>query len=143
MKNSLMHLVRALRQINPKVRSCRHIRQSVLFLAIEKMVQERMFLHQGKLVVKDVDLAAIYGVKVIDIRTKIRENISRFPSDFMIETSKGEYALTEPGILMLGGLLRSERARRVHMQFIEYFVHLLHDNGMSVFDLIKTVKNEL
>jgi len=114
-----------------------------LFLAIEKMVQERMFLHQGKLVVKDVDLAAIYGVKVIDIRTKIRENISRFPSDFMIETSKGEYALTEPGILMLGGLIRSERARRVHMQFIEYFVHLLHDNGMSVFDLIKTVKNEL
>ena len=114
-----------------------------LFLAIEKMVQERMFLHQGKLVVKDVDLAAIYGVKVIDIRTKIRENISRFPSDFMIETSKGEYALTESGILMLGGLLKSERARRVHMQFIEYFVHLLHDNGMSVFDLIKTVKNEL
>jgi hypothetical protein len=32
MKNSLMHLVRALRQINPKVRSCRHIRQSVINL---------------------------------------------------------------------------------------------------------------
>ncbi len=32
MKNSLMHLVRALRQINPKVRSCRHIRQSVITL---------------------------------------------------------------------------------------------------------------
>ncbi len=30
-----------------------------LFLAIDKMMQERMFLHQGKLVVKDVDLAAI------------------------------------------------------------------------------------
>ena len=30
MKNSLMHLVRALRQINPKVRSCSHIRQSVI-----------------------------------------------------------------------------------------------------------------
>ena len=114
-----------------------------LFLAIEKMMQESLFMHQGKLVVKDVDLAAIYGVKITDLRTKIRENISRFPSDFMIETSKGEYALTEPGILMLGGLLRSERARRVHMQYIEYFVHLLHDNGMSVFDLIKTVKNEL
>jgi integrase/recombinase XerD len=32
MKNSLMHLVRALRQINPKVRGCRHIRQSVITL---------------------------------------------------------------------------------------------------------------
>jgi hypothetical protein len=61
----------------------------------------------------------------------------------MTEIGKGEYALTEPGILMLGGLLRSERARRAHMQFIEYFVLLLHDNGMSVFDLIKTGKNEL
>lgn len=30
MKNSLMHLVKALRLINPKVRSCRHIRQSVI-----------------------------------------------------------------------------------------------------------------
>jgi integrase/recombinase XerD len=30
MKNSLMHLVRALRQINPNVRSCSHIRQSVI-----------------------------------------------------------------------------------------------------------------
>lgn len=30
LKNSLMHLVKALRQINPKIRSCRHIRQSVI-----------------------------------------------------------------------------------------------------------------
>lgn len=61
----------------------------------------------------------------------------------MIETNKGEYALTEPGILMLGSLLRSERAKRAHMQFIEYFVHILNENGLSVFDLIKRDKNEL
>lgn len=36
MKNSLMHLVRALRQINPKVRSCRHIRQSVITIWLKK-----------------------------------------------------------------------------------------------------------
>jgi hypothetical protein len=89
-----------------------------LFLAIDKMMQERMFLHQGKLFVKDANLATIYDVKLTNLRTKINKNISRFPSDFMIETSKGEYALTVPGILMLGGLLRSNRARRAHMQFI-------------------------
>lgn len=114
-----------------------------LFLAIEKMMQEKMVLHQGMLVVKDVDLASIYDVKFTNLRTKISKNISRFPSDFRMETIKGEYALTESGILMLGGLLRSERARRAHMQFIEYFVHLLHENGVSVFDLIKTSSNEL
>ena len=109
-----------------------------LFLAIEKMMQESMFMHHGKLVVKDVDLAAIYNVKITDLRKKISKNKSRFPSDFMTETSKGKYALTEPGILMLGGLLKSERARRAHMQFIGYFVHLLHETGMSVLDLIKS-----
>ena len=114
-----------------------------LFLAIEKMMQERIFMHQGNLVVKDEDIATIYDVKLTDLRSKIRKNISRFPSDLMIETSKGEYALTQSGILMMGGLLRSERARKAHMQFIEYFVHLLHENGVSVFDLIKTGKNEL
>lgn len=36
MKNSLMHLVRALKQINPKVRSCRHIRQSVITLWLKR-----------------------------------------------------------------------------------------------------------
>ncbi|HEX2975323.1 MAG TPA: ORF6N domain-containing protein [Bacteroidales bacterium] len=114
-----------------------------LFLAIEKMMQERMFLHQGKLVVKDVDLAAIYEVKIISLRAKISKNISRFPADLMTEISKGKYVFTEPGIFMLGGLLRSERARKAHMQFIENFVHLLNENGMSAFDLIKTNNNEL
>lgn len=36
LKNSLMHLVRALRQINPKVRSCSHIRQSVITLWLKR-----------------------------------------------------------------------------------------------------------
>jgi hypothetical protein len=114
-----------------------------LFLAIEKMMQEKMFLHQGKLVVRDIDLAAIYAVKIKELRTRIRNNRSRFPSDFMIELIKNEYAFAEPGILMLGGLLKSERAIKVHIQFIDYFVHLAHENGTSVFDLIKTDKNEL
>ena len=62
-----------------------------------------------------------------------------FPSDFITETNNVEYELTEPGILMLGSLLRSERARRAHMQFIEYFVHLMHYKGLSVFNLVKSI----
>jgi hypothetical protein len=113
-----------------------------LFLAVEKIMKENMFLHKGKLVVKDTDIAGIYEVKIKDLRTKIINNISLFPSDFMIETNKGEYALTEPGILMLGGLLKSKRAKSVHIQFIEYFVHLAQESGMSVFDMIKNVSKE-
>jgi hypothetical protein len=113
-----------------------------LFLAIEKMVQEKMYLHRGKLVVKDVDIAAIYEVKLKELRTRIRNNKVRFPSDFMTELNEGEFALTEPGILMLGGLLKSERAIKAHIQFIDYFVRLTNEEGVSVFDLIKTVGTE-
>jgi hypothetical protein len=113
-----------------------------LFLAIEKILQDRMFLYKGMIVVKDIYLAEIYEVCIKDFRIKIRNNIVRFPSDFMIEINNGEYAFTEKGIIMLGGLLKSGRAIKVHIQFIEYFVHIAHENGTSVFDLIKTDKNE-
>ena len=36
MKNSLMHMVRALKQINPKVRSSRHIRQNVITIWLKR-----------------------------------------------------------------------------------------------------------
>jgi integrase/recombinase XerD len=35
-KNSLLHLVKSLKQINPKVRSCSHIRQSVITLWLKR-----------------------------------------------------------------------------------------------------------
>jgi hypothetical protein len=38
-----------------------------LFLAVEKMMQERMFIHWGKLVVKDIDLAGIYNLKTSEV----------------------------------------------------------------------------
>jgi len=40
---------------------------------------------------------------------------------------------------MLGGLLGSDRAKRVHIQFAEYYVHLLHQNGLSVFNLFNDI----
>ncbi len=111
-----------------------------LFLAIEKLVQDKMFFHQGLRVVKDVDIAEILEVDIKELRINIRRNMVRFPSDFMSELNEGEYAFTEPGIIMLGGLLKSERAIKVHLQFIEYFVYLAHENGTSVFDLINSSK---
>ena len=92
---------------------------------------------------KDVDLAGIYKITIKEIKTKIRNNRSRFPYDFMIEFNEGGYAFTEPGILILGGLLKSERAIKVHLQFIDYFVHHLQENGTSAFDLLNNFSNKL
>jgi len=110
-----------------------------LFMAIEKVVQDKMFSYQGIRVVKDVDLAEVFEVDVKELRTNVRKSMVRFPSDFMVEINDGEYAFTEPGIIMLGGLLKSERAIKAHLQFIEYFVHLAHKNGISIFDLLNSV----
>ena len=107
-----------------------------LFLAIEKLMQDKMFFLQGLHVVKDIDIAEIFEVNIKELRADIRENIVRFPSDFMLELNDGEYALAEPGVIMLGGLLKSERAIKAHLQFIEYFVGLAHENGISIFDLM-------
>ena len=111
-----------------------------LFLAIEKLVQDKMFFHQGMRVVKDVDLAEIFEMTVNEFRTNIKKNMVRFPSDFIVEINDGEYAFAKSGIIILGGLLKSEKAIKVHLQFIEYFVHLAHKNGISVFDIVNSGK---
>ncbi len=111
-----------------------------LFLAIEKLVQEKMVIYQGMSVAKDTDLAEILEMNVDELREEVRKNMDRFPSDFMAEISDGEYLLAEQEIIMLGGLLSSERAIKVHLQFIEYFVQLAHENGLSIFDLIDNRK---
>ena len=117
-------------------------RDLTLFLAIEKLVQDKMIIHQGIRVARDVDLAELLDLDVLDLRKEVKQNMERFPSDFMVRLSDGEYAFSEPGIIMLGGLLKSERAIKAHVQFIDYFVHLAHEGGISIFDLID-ISNEL
>ncbi|MFO7933934.1 MAG: ORF6N domain-containing protein [Bacteroidales bacterium] len=114
-----------------------------LLLAIEQLVQEKMIIHQGMLVANDIELAKIFELDVQDLREEVRKSLERFPSDFMVQLGDGEYAFTEPGIIMLGGLLKSERAIRVHLQFIEYFIRLAHESGVSIFDIIESNRNEL
>ncbi len=113
-----------------------------LYLAIEQLVQEKMITHQGVRVAKDVDLAELFDQEVQDFRKEVKKHPEHFPSDSMVPLADGEYAFTESGIIMLGGLFKSERAVKVHLQFIEYFVHLAHENGISIFDLIDR-SNEL
>lgn len=107
-----------------------------LFLAIEQLVQEKMITRQGMRVARDVDLAELFGLDVQELREEVKQNTDRFPSDFMVRLGDGGYAFSEPGIIMLGGLLKSEKAIRAHLQFIDYFIHLAHESGVSIFDLI-------
>ena len=107
-----------------------------LFLAIEQLVQEKMVTYQGMRVARDVDLAELFDVDVQELREEVKKHPERFPPDFMVRLSDGEYGFSEAGIIMLGGLLKSDKAIKVHLQFIDYFVHLAHESGVSIFDII-------
>jgi len=108
-----------------------------LFLAIEKLIQDKMYILQGMCVVNDADFAEFVEVDIKELRSDVSKNMKRFPPDFIVEISDGEYALAQPGIIMLLGLLRSESALKVHLQFIKYIAQLAHERGTGVFDLLK------
>ena len=95
----------------------------------------------------DHDLAKLYGVPTKALKQAVRRNIDRFPSDFMFELTKEEFAnlrsqivtssspqwggtrytpmaFTEQGIAMLSSILRSKRAVQVNIAIMRVFVRL-------------------
>lgn len=113
-------------------------------IAIESVAQ-RILLLRGKRVMLDADLAEMYGVPTKALNQAVRRNMDRFPSDFMFQLSAGEkaevvtncdhlsklkysrslpYAFTEHGALMLGNILKSNRAVEVSLLVVRTFVQL-------------------
>ena len=95
------------------------------------------------------DVAKLYHVETKVLNQTIKRNINRFPKEFcfqlddeetkifwsqivtkklIVETRGGSYknpyVLTEQGIMMLSGLLRSDIAVKVNIQIIDAFVKL-------------------
>ncbi len=107
-------------------------------------IETKIFLIQRQKVILDKDLAKLYGVATRDLNKAVSRNISRFPTDFMIQlnhkefnnlkfqfgtsswggTRKLPYAFTEQGIAMLSSVLRSERAVQVNITIMRVFVKL-------------------
>lgn len=113
-------------------------------IAIESVAQ-RILLLRGHKVMIDADLAELYGVPTKALNQSVRRNLERFPADFMFELSPDEksevvtncdhlaklkysrtlpYAFTEHGALMLGNVLKSERAVEVSLLVVRTFVQL-------------------
>ncbi len=102
---------------------------------------------RGERVILDRDIAALYGVETKNLKRQVKRNISRFPSDFMIELTREEYnslrcqngtiengrgehskylpyAFTENGVAMLSSVLTSEVAVQVNIQIMRAFTML-------------------
>ena len=114
-------------------------------MEIENMIYEI----RGKQVMLASDVAKLYHVETKVLNQTIKRNINRFPEEFCFQISYEElnnlilrsqivtsswnsyggtrylpYVLTEQGIMMLSGLLRSDIAVKVNIQIIDAFVKL-------------------
>ncbi len=113
-------------------------------LKIEKMI----FEVRGKQVILSSDVAKLYKTETRIINQTIKRNIMRFPESFCFQLTMEEmvnlrsqivtsslrnefahggsrylpYVLTEQGIMMLSGLLKSDIAVKVNVQIIDAFV---------------------
>ncbi len=111
-----------------------------------EIIQAKIYFLRAKKVMIDRDLAELYGVTTKAFNQAVRRNIDRFPSDFMFQMSKDEYAhlrsqfvtsssehggvrylpcvFTEQGVAMLSSVLRSKRAISVNIQIMRTFTQL-------------------
>jgi hypothetical protein len=107
----------------------------------------KICLIRGQKVMLDSDLAELYGVSTKALNQAVKRNIQRFPEDFMFRLNADEvaelnrsqsvtgsqkhrdprfppFAFTEHGTLMLGNVLRSDRAVEVSLMVVRVFVQL-------------------
>lgn len=111
---------------------------------ITVIIEHNILLIRGKKIILDADLARLYGVETKVLVQSVKRNIDRFPSDFMFQLNKEEYAIlrpqfvtsswggrryfpvafTEQGVAMLSGVLRSSRAVKVNIEIMRAFVRL-------------------
>ena len=112
----------------------------------------------------DFDLAELYGTETKYLKRAVRENIKRFPADFMFELSKTEwetlrcnfstlekgngrgkypkylpFAFTEQGVAMLSAVLNSDKAIDVNIAIMRAFV-FIRQYALSHKDLTKKLK---
>lgn len=132
------------------------MRDLTSLIAIQTIIENTTRIIRDKRVLLDLEVATLYQVDLVYLRNKIEQEKARLPKDFMFQLTVKEhekiviktenkdlpYALTERGIMMIGGFLNTKKAIKTHIQVIEYFVQLYKET-MQVSELINlNVKEE-
>jgi len=111
----------------------------------EESIAQQIFFIRAEKVMMDFDLAKLYNVETKTLKRAVKRNLDRFPPDFMFEISQEEYktlryqngtikqgrhskylpyAITEQGVAMLSGVLKSKRAIDVNIVIMRTFVNM-------------------
>ena len=56
-----------------------------------QLIQSKIYEIRGQKVMLDFDLAEMYGTETKYLKRSVKNNIKRFPSDFMFELTKEEF----------------------------------------------------
>ena len=118
---------------------------------------------RGKQVMLDSDLAIIYGYEVKRLNEQVKNNINRFPEDFMFQMTKEEvkdlrskfstaninpksrsypHVFTEQGIYMLATVLNGEIAEQQSIFIMRAFREMRHFimNNERLFERINSIE---
>ena len=110
----------------------------------DEVIMSKIYIIRGNKVMLDKDLAGLYEVELKRLNEQVKRNLGRFPKDFMFQLNNEEFknlksqiatsswggrrkipfAFTEHGVLMLSGILNSERAIKINIQIIRIFVKM-------------------
>ena len=71
----------------------------------EEFIADKILKIRGLKVLLDVDLAALYGVETKVLKRQVRNNIDRFPEDFMFILTKEELEILRCNNYTLNSLL--------------------------------------
>lgn len=106
------------------------------------IIENKIYEIRGQKVMLDFDLAVLYETETKYLKRAVKQNIKKFPSDFMFEITKVEFeslrcsfstskrggtrympfAFTEHGVTMLASVLNSDRAVDVNIAIVRTFI---------------------
>ncbi len=115
---------------------------STAIAILSQHVQQHIFSIRQQQIIVDADIADLYGVETKRINEAVRNNLDKFPDDYMFVLTKEETeilrsknsstklssktrtlpkAFTEKGLYMLATILKSKNATMVTFAIIETF----------------------
>lgn len=110
-------------------------------------IETRIISIRGEKVLIDGDVAEIYGVETKRVNEAVKNNLDKFPEDYLIELTQPEKnelvenfdrfnrlkhatvmpkAFTEKGLYMLATILKSQQATQTTFAIIETFTKVRH-----------------
>ena len=109
-----------------------------------RQIEKNLMTIQGHNVLIDRDVAALYGVETKRINEAVKNNVDKFPEDYLIELTESDWndlrskistanfsktrvppkAFTEKGLYMLATILKSKQATQTTFLIIETFAQL-------------------